>query len=264
MAQRKVHPVEDLGPPLPGWGVVLAVVAGLAGLTWAGWRAGLMEGMHLVILYAVVLGAFLNVILFSVFLWVWGIATERRTRCARYNEELRHLRTWGGQEGRRRKAGLIRELNALGAVPVDLENAVLARADLRGTNLRGCNLKGADLRRADLQGAALDGADLWGADLSGANLTMASLHHANMRGCNLENAELVKAQLGHVNLHRANLVNTNLYGTDLEQVRLERARFAQRGEGGLLQQVHSSVEDWIRERLDEQGLYTEPDAQEPA
>jgi hypothetical protein len=220
--------------------------------------------MHLVILYAVVVGAFLNLILFSLFLWMWAGVTGRRRRVARYNEELRHLRTWGGEEGRRRKAGLIRELNALGAAPLDLENAVLARADLKGTNLRGCNLRGADLRRADMQGAVLDGANLWGADLSGANLTMSSLRHANLRGCNLENAELVKAEVAEVNLHRANLVNTNLYGTDLSQVRLERARFAERGEGGLLEQVHSSVEDWIRERLDEQGLYNEPGAEAPA
>lgn len=258
MGQRNDPPPARLGLHLPVWGVVVLLVCGLAGSFWAGWRAGLLEGESLTIVYAVVLGGFFNVTLLALFFWAWGAATARRNRIVRLNEELRYLLSWSGEESRRRKAGLIRELNALGIVPADLENAVLARADLKGANLRGCNLKGADLRRADLQGAQLDGADLWGADLKGANLSLAELRGANLRGCNLENAELVKVSFGEANLHRANLVNTNLYGTDLARVRLDRARFAAAGEGGLagqMQQIHSSVEDWIRERLDEEGFY---------
>ena len=261
MAQRNLDPFDDREASFPGWSGVLAAVAVLGGLTWAAWRTELLAAAHLAILYAVVLGAFLNVLLFSLLLWGWARATEKRRRILRYREELGYLRSWSGEEGRRRKTGLIRALNELDAAPRELENAVLARADLKGANLRGCNLKNADLRRADLQGALLDGADLRGADLSGANLSRAGLSRANLRGCNLEDAELAKVRMDEANLHRANLVNANLYGTDLARVRLERARFAVRGEGGLLREVHSSVEDWVRERLDEHGLYNEPGAE---
>ena len=48
---------------------------------------------------------------------------------------------------------------------VALEQAVEARANLRGANLGGAYLRGANLRGADLGGAYLGGADLGGADL---------------------------------------------------------------------------------------------------
>ena len=234
------------------------MAAMLTSITLVGWRAGLLQGQYLATLYFLLLGGFINVALLALFFWVWMNLSSRRERCIQYNQELRYLRSWGGEEGRLRKQGLIRELNALRAVPSDLEQAVLAHADLSGANLRGCNMKGADLREANLHGAAMDGADLWGADLAGAQLTMASLRGANLRSCNLENAELVKAQLTGADFHRSNLVNANLHGCDLTRVRLERARFGARDEGTFQQTVHSSVEDWIRERLDEQGFYNFP------
>ncbi len=259
MAQKNDHPPSRRELFFPGWAVALLCLCGLVGFGWAGWKSGLLEGeaaaFNQALVYALIMGAVLNVILFAWFLWAWAAATAKQGRVTRYGEELGYLRAWGGAEARRRKAGLIRAVNALGAVPRDLENTVLAGADLRGANLAGCNLRAADLRRADLQGAVLDGANLWGAELSGANLSLVTLRGANLRGANLENAELVKAELDGANLHRANLVNANLYGTNLAHTRLDRARFAAPGQGGLAQQLHSSVEDWIRERLDEEGQY---------
>ena len=245
-----------LGPPLPPWWLAAGWAFLLAAVIWAGWQGGLFRGDTLTTLYFVLLAALVNVTLLALFFWLWMNLNSKRERCFQYNQELRHLRGWGGEEGRLRKQGLIRELNALHAVPGDLEQAVLAHADLAGANLRGCNLKGADLRQANLRGAALDGADLWGADLSGAKLNMASMRAANLRSSNLEGAELVKAQLTGADLHRGNLVNANLHGADLTRVRLERARFGAPAEGSFRQEVHPSVEDWIRERLDENGYYS--------
>lgn len=248
----------DEGPSMPPWWLVILFAGALTAITWVGWHGGLLEGQYLVVLYFVLLGVFCNVALLAAFFWLWINLNSKRERRVQYNQELRYLRTWGGEEGRLRKQGLIRELNALGAVPGDLEQAVLTRADLAGANLRGCNLRGADLSEANLRGANLDGADLWGADLSGAKLNMASLRSANLRSANLENAELEKAQLTGANFHRCNLVNANLHGSDLSRVQLDRARFGARAEGAFQQTVHSSVEDWIRERLDEKGSYTAP------
>lgn len=244
------------GAPPPPWWLVLGWAALLGAVAWAGWQGGLLQGGNLANLYFILLGALFNVFLLALFLWGWMNLSSRRERRHLYNQELRYLRSWGGEEGRLRKQGLIRELNALRAVPGDLEQAMLAQADLAGADLRGCNMKGADLREANLHGATLDGADLWGADLSGAKLTMASLRSANLRSANLEGAELVKVHMTGADLYRGNLVGANLHGCDLRRVRLERARFAAMEEGSFQQTVHSSVEDWIRERLDEKGCYT--------
>lgn len=232
---------------------LLALASAL--FAWLGWRGGLLEGGAESTLFLVVLGGLWNAALFALILLIHRRLTRAEALRQGYNTELRHLRRWAGEEGRLRKEGLIRDLNALGAAPVELEQALLAGADLKGVDLRGCSLKGADLQGADLQGALLDGADLWGADLTGANLTMASLRGASLRGSDLTGAQLVKADLEGASLHRALLVNTNLHGTALRTAHLERARFAQKEEGDFPLAVHSSVEDWIRERLDAKGFY---------
>ncbi|MCZ6556436.1 MAG: pentapeptide repeat-containing protein [SAR324 cluster bacterium] len=246
---------------MPSWWPVFLLTGLLTAITWLGWMGGLLEGQYLVVLYFVLLGVLLNVVLLALLLWAWMNLGGRRARCLEYNQELRYLRSWGGEEGRLRKQGLIRELNALGSAPEDLEQATLETADLSGANLKGCNLKGANLRNANLHGAALDGADLWGADLSNADLSMASLRGANLRSANLQDAELVKAQVANTNFHRSNLFNANLYGTDMSAANMKRTRFAGREQGALQRTVHSSVEDWIRERLDSAGFYTSSDAE---
>jgi hypothetical protein len=97
---------------------------------------------------------------------------------------------------------------------------------------------------------------LTGADLSEANLGMASLKQAKLRGCALEGANLAKAELAGANLVSARLVNANVFGIDFSRVRLDRTRFALTEASDFGAQVHPSVEDWIRERLDERGYYS--------
>jgi uncharacterized protein YjbI with pentapeptide repeats len=215
-------------------------------------RAPPTLGTLIVLLAAVVL---LNTLLTAAVLLAW----ERLRRTRRLREalrgELRHLRHLATDEGVQRKAGLLRDLNALGAVPAELDGCELERADLRGVRLAGCSLRGARLAGADLQGAVLDGADLFGGVLAGANLSLASLRGANLRGCDLDGAALIKADLQHANLHRANLVHTDLHGAALEGARLNLARFARPEEGAYQLALHPSVEDWIRARLDDEGRY---------
>ena len=181
--------------------------------------------------------------------------TERSRRRRQLHDDLRHLRHWEAEAGVLRKAGMIRDLNALGEVPGDLEGCLLAGADLKGVRLEGCPLRGADLSGADLQGASLEGADLFGADLSGANLTFANLSGANLRGVNLDGVRLNKADLRGANLHRASLVESDLSGAKLTKANLEMARFALDARDPFHKAVHPSVEDWIRERLDGQGRF---------
>jgi hypothetical protein len=241
-----------LRPALALWAVpsALALALGWAGVAW-GWFERGPAGLLLLALE----GALLNLALLAAFLELRGRLTERGARRRRFEQELSHLRAWAGEEGALRKAGLIRDLNALGATALDLEQAILRGAGLAGSNLKGARLTSADLRGADLQGAVLDGADLFGADLTEANLALASLRGANLRGCILEGAALTKADLTGANLSRAVLVNANLHGANLTDVALERARFAVRDAGRFEQTVHPSVDDWIRARLDPKGYF---------
>jgi uncharacterized protein YjbI with pentapeptide repeats len=233
----------------------LPACAALA-LCAAGWHWQWFDTGPVGLLLLALEGALLNVALLSLFLDVRNRLTARQQTIARIARELRHLAPWDGNEGVLRKAGLIRDLNALGTTPRDLRQAMLRGADLTGCDLRGADLRGADLSRANLQGVLLDGADLSDADLSQANLALASLAGVNGRGCTFEGAALTKANLAGAMLSRATLVHANLHGTDLRTATLERARFAEPDTGPFGPALHPSVDDWIRERLDARGYFS--------
>jgi uncharacterized protein YjbI with pentapeptide repeats len=115
---------------------------------------------------------------------------------------------------------------------VDLSEAELARATLRGADLWGAKafkadlheadctsanfgpalLIGSDLRRARLRGARmgsakLDGADLSGADLRGASLQSAHFKGATMNGTKLEHADVNDAYFVDVVMDSATLAS---------------------------------------------------------
>ncbi|MCK2217996.1 pentapeptide repeat-containing protein [Actinomadura sp. ATCC 31491] len=97
----------------------------------------------------------------------------------------------------------------------DLPNAVLFTANLREANLTAADLSGVDLFEADLRGASLSWANLSGVDLFNADLRGADASHANLSGANLSGADLRKARLIGATLHSADLTGTNLKGADL-------------------------------------------------
>ena len=97
----------------------------------------------------------------------------------------------------------------------NLRGADLSDANLRGANLSYANLRGANLRGANLRGANLSYADLSDANLSGANLRGANLSDANLSGANLSGANLIDANLSYANLSGANLSYANLRGANL-------------------------------------------------
>ena len=243
------------GGLLPGLG--LAVLLGLTavGVALAAWGAGWLPAERAPLLAAWLVGGLFNgaVVLAAMALWqriTWRIALR-----GRLDREASDLRGIGGEPGRKRLEGLIRELNRQGAAPTWLEGALLDEADLAGADLRRCDLTGALMRGANLHGALLDGANLSGADLSGADLTRASIKGGILERANLEGAQLAKANLAGTNLRKANLTDVNLYGTSLHAANLERAQFGQKSAGEWTSAVHASVEDWIRERLDDDGVY---------
>ena len=107
------------GPPLPPWWLLGCWAAALAAISWVGWQGGLLQagmfqGRFLDILFILLLGALINVPLLALFFWFWMRLSGKRERCFYFNQELRYLRSWAGEEGRLRKQGLIRDINALG------------------------------------------------------------------------------------------------------------------------------------------------------
>ena len=241
----------------PGGGTLaLGLFAAGAGLGAAGAALGVLGTAGWGLLGALLVGALLNA---GVVLGALSFRRGREERDAlreQWQRELRHLAAWGSEEGILRKAGLIHDLSTLKAEGLALGQMRLGGADLRGCHLARADLRGADLKGANLQGAVLDGADLGGADLTDANLSLTSLRDAGLRGCALEGATLAKADVTGATLIRANLVQANVHGVDFSTAVLERTRFAVREAGDFAAQVHPSVEDWIRERLDARGFYT--------
>jgi uncharacterized protein YjbI with pentapeptide repeats len=104
------------------------------------------------------------------------------------------------------------------------ERLFLAHVDLREAGLVDAKLKGADLRDAHLEGAHLERADLRDAQLEGAHLERADLQDADLQGADLTCAQLQGANLDHSNLQRARLAGADLQEASLDGAQLTNAR----------------------------------------
>ncbi len=121
-----------------------------------------------------------------------------------------------------------RSPQSLDATGVQLDNAYLAKADLKlvwmpHASLRKVNLGGADLREADLREADLREADLSWADLSKADLSKADLSGADLWGADLREVNLSWATLCGTNFYDARLNGATLGGAKLSGIILTRA-----------------------------------------
>jgi uncharacterized protein YjbI with pentapeptide repeats len=116
-----------------------------------------------------------------------------------------------GDEGNLKRANLTgANLNYTYLAFVDLQGAILERANLVDTELANANLVDTELANANLVDANLSAANLAGANLSGANLTRATLIGTNLSGANVRNANLTGANLRNANLEDANLTGATL------------------------------------------------------
>ncbi len=91
---------------------------------------------------------------------------------------------------------------------INLEGAIINRADLRGASLGEANLVGANLTRAFLVGA-----DLHNANLSRTRLAGVDFSHANLNQAHLSEADLYATLLTSADLTNADLTRTNLQET---------------------------------------------------
>lgn len=94
----------------------------------------------------------------------------------------------------------------------------LSQADLSGANLRGVHMSGSNLREANLFGANLEDTFLYDADLSNANLG-----HANLRGTMFRDANLKQSVLNDLHLDDTSLLRADLSGAFLQNTIFYRA-----------------------------------------
>jgi uncharacterized protein YjbI with pentapeptide repeats len=115
---------------------------------------------------------------------------------------------------------------SLDATGIQLDNAFLARADLKEgwmpqASLSKANLWGADLREANLRRANLLGVDLCGANLRGADLQEANLRGAVFFGADLRDTDFAEADMREARLFGAKLGRNNFWKANLSRADLQ-------------------------------------------
>jgi len=90
-------------------------------------------------------------------------------------------------------------------------------------DLNGAVLMKANLSEADLYGADLSQANLFEANLSGADLSWGDLNYADLSGADLLEADLQLVDLTQANLSNVNLIGGNMRGANLRGVDFDRA-----------------------------------------
>lgn len=104
------------------------------------------------------------------------------------------------QEWRQQNPGVRLDLQDAMLRRADLTHANLSEANLRNANLEWGDLRWADLVEADLSGAVLNRADFHKADLQGADLRRADLTNANLEDANFKDAILAQAIFSHTRM----------------------------------------------------------------
>ena len=97
----------------------------------------------------------------------------------------------------------------------DLTGVNLSQAHLIGADLRGANLTGADLTEANLEGADLTGANLTGVDFTGAFLTNATMNLTALNNVNFSDSQLYFAEVNGASMDNLNLSNATIVGTPI-------------------------------------------------
>ncbi|MEU5335598.1 pentapeptide repeat-containing protein [Streptomyces asoensis] len=147
------------------------------------------------------------------------LSTYIRTHSKKRQDTAAYIQKPAGDVRAALAALFIRDYDHDGTARVDLHNADLTGADLKGAHLANADLTGVDLARVDLSGADLTGADLAYADLTAAKLHSTDLTHANL---NLVH-RLSDVDLADVNLSGAGLSGVDLSGSVLRKVDLSQA-----------------------------------------
>ena len=115
------------------------------------------------------------------------------------------------------------EQNLIGSLVSSIKN--IGKKPEKGANLYKINLSLVDMTDADLRWANMRGDSLYKAKLSGVNLSEADLSGVNLSFANLTNSDLNRSNLNGADLGEVILEGSNLRETDLYKANLIMARF---------------------------------------
>jgi uncharacterized protein YjbI with pentapeptide repeats len=114
-------------------------------------------------------------------------------------------------------------LNGAQLQKADLYHTNMVQANCSWASLEGARLRWANLTKVNFYGAKLNGADLTCAILKFANFSNAHLNKAELKWANLEKADLRLAKLQESNLACARLKDAVLYGAFLKDAKISGA-----------------------------------------
>lgn len=119
--------------------------------------------------------------------------------------------------------------DVMNLIGVDLANANLGRADLRGVDFASADLCMTFFGRANVDGSNLSFADFRGASFAGASIRNCNMHSVDLRYSYLVDADmsgsyLQGTRLNYANLQGANLEKCYIHGVDFRGASLEKAK----------------------------------------
>lgn len=112
------------------------------------------------------------------------------------------------------------DLSHANLVTIDLGEALLDGANLRGAELSYARFFSVRAENADFRNAKLEGADFQYAKINASTFKEADLTVADLRHAAMTNTDFQKANLSRSNLERATLRRSNLFAADLNRANL--------------------------------------------
>lgn len=147
--------------------------------------------------------------------------------------------------------------------PVNLEQALLHRADLSFLDLSNVIFVGAHLDNVQFRGSNLQNSDFRAARFTNANFPQADLQRSNFEACNLNGAIFAGANLSSARLLSADVLGVEFLAADLRGADLYGIRNWQYVSSVKLTNIHglASAPDGFIEWALKNGAVAEPDTQ---
>ncbi len=176
-------------------------------------------------------GMLFDILLFGIILSIYNynqaIKSERikqkedkKARITKYLDEIDDFRGWNEKEAVYRIRGIIKRLNHLGIIEIDLRNTFLQGAILKGvalkkSNIESANLSGVNAENGNFESASFLGSNLESIRIDKGNIKKSNLSRTILIGANLSFADATEAKILDSNLSKAYLDHINLTSADI-------------------------------------------------
>lgn len=177
-------------------------------------------------LFATILGAFLDVLLFGVLIVLINKRRDKQNDIKRWLEEIDDYRGWKEPEAAHRIVGNIRRLNKNNISKLDLSYCYLKDAILGYSGQRMVDKVESELTQSDIKRRKrgeiipIDLQVEWKTSLAKSIFKDAVLENSILNSVNLNGANFYKANLRNTNLRYAELKNASFVRADMEKTDL--------------------------------------------